>query len=70
MVGFDATQLAAAIGITIDELLKANRTQRLTLEGADPGTMGDGAPAKRYTFRVGDKKGSLIIASPTHMGSA
>jgi len=70
MVGFDATQLAAAIGITIDELLEANRSQRLTLEGAVPGTTGDGAPAKQYTFRVGDKEGSLIIASPTHFGSA
>ena len=70
IVGFDARQLAAAIGITIDELLEANRAQRLTLERAETGTTGEGATAKRYTFCVGDKEGSLTIASPTRFGSA
>jgi hypothetical protein len=65
-----ATQLAAAIRITIQELLEANRAQRLTLERAETGTTGEGAPAKRYTFSVGDKEGSLTIASPTRFGSA
>jgi hypothetical protein len=69
IVGFDATQLAAAIRITIQELFEANRAQRLTLEQAETGTTGEGAPAKRYTFCVGDKEGSLTIASPTHFGS-
>jgi hypothetical protein len=70
MVGFDAIQLAAAIGITVDQLLEANRSQQLTLERVEIGTTSDGATAKQYTFRVGHHEGSVFIASPVHMGSA
>jgi hypothetical protein len=70
IVGFAARQLAAALGTTMAELFEANRARRLTLENAEPGATEDGASAKRYTFRLGGKEGSLIIASPTHIGSA
>ena len=69
--GFDATQLAAALGIAVDELLDANRGRRLTLEQIEADTpTGEGARAKRYTFSVGEKEGSLTIETPMHFGSA
>jgi hypothetical protein len=69
--GFDAFQLASAIGITVNELLEANRERRLTLEQVWADTPnGEGATAKQYTFRVGEKQGSLIIKAQTQFGSA
>jgi hypothetical protein len=69
--GFDSTQLAAAIGITPDELLEANRRRLLTLERIETDTpTGEGAHTKRYTFRIGEKQGSLTIEVLTHAGRA
>ena len=69
--GFDAVQLAAALGIEVGELLEANREQRLILEMVEADTPGgEGATAKRYTFRVADKTGSLTIAYPAYSGTA
>jgi hypothetical protein len=70
MVGFDARIIAVAIGITKDEILEANRTRQLTLERTEEGIMDDGSPAKRYTFRVGDREGPVIIACPVRTGTA
>jgi hypothetical protein len=64
-------QLAAALGIDVHEILQANHERRLNLEMIEayaPG--GEGATAKRYTFSVGDKIGSLTIATPIFCGTA
>jgi hypothetical protein len=68
--GFDAVQLAAALGIEVHEILQANRERRLNLEMIEADTPGgEGFTAKRYTFSVGDKVGSLTIATPTFSGT-
>jgi len=68
--GFDAVQLAAALGIEVHEILQANHERRLNLEMIETDTPGEGATTKRYTFNVGDKLGSLTIATPSFSGIA
>jgi hypothetical protein len=69
--GFDAVQLAVALGIEVHETLLANRERRLNLEMIETDTPGgEGVTTKRYTFSVGDKLGSLTIATPSFSGTA
>jgi hypothetical protein len=69
--GLESTQLATALGITPGELFDANRSRKLTLERVEADTpTGEGAHVKRYTFRVGDKEGSLTIEALAHVGRA
>lgn len=69
--GFDATQLASALEITVDELFDANSTLKLVLEQVEADTpTGEEARRKRYTFCVDNKETSLIIETQTRSGSA
>jgi hypothetical protein len=69
--GFASEQLAATLGVSERELFAANSGRRLTLEQVETNTPGgEGATAKRYTFRIGNKEGSLIVETPMQSGSA
>jgi hypothetical protein len=70
-LGFDVEQLASALNITTAELFEANENQELTLENVYANTPnGEGATAKIYTFRLGDKEAFLTVERHTQFGSA
>lgn len=70
-VGFNAHQLAAALGITVQVLFAGNQTGDLMLENVEANTKtGEGATAKRYTFRLGEKTGAMIIERLAALGRA
>lgn len=70
-VGFDLSQLAAAIGVDIETLVTANQNGTLVLLGtADVPPIHGGASAKEYGFRIGDKQGSLTIETDQQSGQA
>jgi hypothetical protein len=70
-IGFDAAQVAAALGIETSTLLHANKTGALTFLGvADvPPTYG-GTSAIAYGFQLGERRGSLTIEMDDRQGTA
>src|SRR5579863_2873727 len=70
-VGFDSSQLAAALGVDVETLLRANQNQTLIVLGttAVPPNHG-GASATAYGFQIGEKQGSLVIESEQQEGHA
>jgi hypothetical protein len=70
-VGFDSSQLAAAIGVDVETVVTANQNGTLILLGtADVPPIHGGASAKEYGFRIGDKQGSLTIEIDQRSGQA
>lgn len=69
--GFDAAQLAANLGVTMAELLEANRARSLMLENvyADTPT-GDGASQKIYEFRLGITTANITVEDLSRLGRA
>ena len=70
-VGFDSSQLAAALSVDVETLVKANQNQTLIVLGtaAVPPTHG-GASATAYGFQIGDNQGSVVIESDQQEGRA
>ncbi len=70
-VGFDSAQLAVALGVDIETVVKANQNQTLIVLGTAtvPPTHG-GATATAYGFKIGDKQGSVVIESDQKEGHA
>jgi hypothetical protein len=60
-IGFDAAQLAAALGIEINEVFAANQNGSLSLLGTNDASDLRGVPAKRYVFGLGKKRAALVI---------
>jgi hypothetical protein len=61
-LGFSVDQLASILGVTPDEVLVANRGGTLESFTSDiPRRTPTGARAKRYVFRLGDKKAALTV---------
>jgi hypothetical protein len=69
--GFDSAQLAAALGISIDEVFTANRDGTLMLVGVrDVPPSAGGSVAKAYLFRVGDKEARVDLEFYDREGTA
>ena len=70
-IGFDARQLAAALGVDSVFIFAANRDQTLIYLGTasiPPGHGGVAATA--YGFRIGERVGQLTVEHYEHEGSA
>jgi hypothetical protein len=67
--GINAIQLARTCGTTSEQLFEANRAGTLLLVKIEGGATLD-APAKRYTFRVGDHEAQIIISAGRPSGTA
>ena len=70
-LGFDAGQLAAAFGISIDDLFIANRRGAFELvETADVPPRHGGERAKRYVFSLGGSRRAVTIESDASISAS
>lgn len=70
-VGFAADQLAAALGITVDELFKANESGALIFLGvANVLPQHGGSRAHAYGFRIGSVENFLTVETSQSEGAA
>lgn len=70
-VGFDAVQIAAALGVDVATVVEANKDGTLICLGTAvvPPSHG-GRTATEYGFRLGDRQGSLTVEIDQQEGSA
>ena len=61
-IGFNAAQVAAALGVDVKTLMEANRNQTLVALGAaSVQPEHGGASAVAYAFKIGEKKGHVTV---------
>jgi hypothetical protein len=69
--GLSASQLAGALGVDADTVIRANRDHRLICLGvADTPPMRGGTGALTYAFQLGEKRGSLTVETGHQEGAA
>jgi hypothetical protein len=68
--GFDAGQLAAALGVEIVRVFAANQSGDLIIRGTSDASDFHGTSAVRFHFQLGDKEAALVVEEPRTSGSA
>ena len=70
-IGFDVSQLAAAFGVPIAGIYRANRDRALICRGTAATTPKHGSTtATTYAFQIGTKKAFLTVERNDHEGAA